>query len=116
MMPSSTPCEPGDVVLVWFRFTSNEGAKKRPAVVLSTVPYHRSRADTIIIALTTQMKSAYFGDYDLMDWQSAGLPAPSRSKGVIQTIERASIERQFGRLTSRDFDAVQNTVRLILGL
>ncbi|TAK67174.1 MAG: type II toxin-antitoxin system PemK/MazF family toxin [Dehalococcoidia bacterium] len=115
-MPSSTTYEAGDVVLVWFRFSGGKGAKKRPAVILSVDPYHRSRADTIIIALTTKMQNAYFGDYDLLDWQAAGLPSPSRSKGVIQTIERATIERVFGQLSARDMAALRDSVRLILGL
>lgn len=115
-MTSSTTYEVGDVVLARITFTGGVGSKKRPAVVLSTDAYHLSRADTIIVPLTTKMRNTYHGDYDLVDWDTAGLPVACRSKGIIQTIERATIERHFGKLTARDLVDLQGTIRLILGL
>lgn len=115
-MPSSTPYDVGAVVLVRIRFSDGTASKKRPAVIVSVPAYHASRADAVIVALTTQMRSNYFGDYDLVDWATAGLPLPSRAKGVIQTIERQAIERKFGKLSVRDLERVQDSVRQILGL
>lgn len=37
--------EKGDVVLVRFVFTNESGAKRRPAVVVSTSEYHQGRQE-----------------------------------------------------------------------
>jgi hypothetical protein len=78
--------------------------------------YHASRADAVVVALTTNMRGSYFGDCDLIDWQSAGLPRPSKAKGVIQTVEQATIERQYGKLAAPDFARVKDSIRRILEL
>jgi hypothetical protein len=68
-----------------------------------------------MMALTTS-KRAYFGDCELQEWKAAGLPQATRAKGVIQTIERVTIERQLGKLTPTDFERVKQSVRTILEL
>ncbi|MHB8375344.1 MAG: type II toxin-antitoxin system PemK/MazF family toxin [Dehalococcoidia bacterium] len=98
------------------RFSGGVGYKTRPAVILSGAAYHASRADAVVVALTTKMQHAYFGDYDLIDWQHAGLPKPSRAKGVIQTIERVTIAGQYGSLSASDLDNLKECIRQILGL
>ncbi len=113
---SSTLYEPGAVVAVRVQFTARDGVKRRPAVVISCRGYHRSKADAVIVPLTTQMSSAYFGDYDLVDWTSAGLPKACRAKGVIETIERAMIENVYGALSTQDLDGIKASVRRILEL
>ena len=53
----------GNIVLVPFPFTDQTTVKKRPAVVASSDAYNRKRPDIIIMAVTSQMRSAgYFGD------------------------------------------------------
>jgi mRNA interferase MazF len=47
-----------DVVLVAFPFTDQATAKKRPAVVVSSVACNRNRPDMIIMAVTGRMQSA----------------------------------------------------------
>lgn len=98
------------------RFSDGVGIKQRPAVILSQPQYHQSRADAIVVALTTQMRNDYFGDCDILDWREAGLPAASRAKGVIQTIERRTIEKAYGTLTDMDFVRLQDSIRQILWL
>jgi len=41
----------GDVVLVPFPFTDQAGAKKRPAVIVSSSGYNASRRDLVIMAM-----------------------------------------------------------------
>ncbi len=115
-MLSSTDCEPGAVVVVRIRFAEGTGTKKRPAVVLTDSPYHGSRADAIVVALSTQRRAGYYGDCDLLDWRTAGLPQPTKAKGVVQTIQRTTVERRLGMLSQADFDRVKTSVHLILGL
>ncbi|WP_322795352.1 type II toxin-antitoxin system PemK/MazF family toxin [Tepidiforma sp.] len=56
-MPSSTVCRRGDVFLVSVRFSDGSGIKRRPAVVVSVDELHASRADTLIVPLTTNLSA-----------------------------------------------------------
>jgi mRNA interferase MazF len=107
-------CDPGDVVLVRFRFSSGDQEKRRPAVIISTDAYHRVRADAIMCALSTNVGYSYLGDYSLEDWRESGLPKPTKAKGVIQTIERAVIDRKLGTLTARDWRGVIQSIAEII--
>jgi mRNA-degrading endonuclease toxin of MazEF toxin-antitoxin module len=49
-----TGYEFGDIVLVPFPFTDQSTTKRRPAVVISSLAYHRDRPDLIIMAVTSQ--------------------------------------------------------------
>jgi mRNA interferase MazF len=50
-------CEFGDIVLVPFPFTDQSTSKKRPAIVISSMNYHRERPDYIIMAVTSRTRS-----------------------------------------------------------
>ena len=64
-----TGFEFGDIVLVPFPFTDQSAAKKRPAVVISSAAYQRERPDLIIMAITSQVRSAQaFGEVVVQDW------------------------------------------------
>jgi len=111
--------EPGDVIMVRIRFTENDQTKRRPAVILTDDNYHNSRADAIVVALTSSsnaMANMYYGDYVLSDWREAHLPQPSKAKGVLQTIDRATIELSFGHLSDNDFNNLKTCIRNILCL
>jgi mRNA interferase MazF len=109
-------CEPGDVILVPFKFADEEQAKRRPAVIVSVAEYHASRSDAVMVALTTQKGRHYFGDCPIVDWKAAGLPQESTAKGVVRTIERALITHRLGSLTTADLERVRDSLRAILGL
>ena len=118
-MTSTTTYKPGNVVMVRIRFTDNAKTKRRPAVILTDDSYHNSRADAIIVALTSSshaMANMYYGDYVLSDWKEAHLPQPSKVKGVIQTIDRATIEQTFGALSDNDFNNLKDCIRTMLCL
>jgi mRNA interferase MazF len=60
----------GDVVLVPFPFTDQSGAKKRPAVVVSSTAYNVARLDLILMAVTSQAQSARaVGEMIITAWQ-----------------------------------------------
>lgn len=116
-MPQSTiPIEPGAVVRVEIRFTEGQRKKRRPAVVLSGDAYHGSRADTVVLALSSKMDVTYHGDCELLDYKGAGLTAPTKAKGVIETVTQTSIDLRYGLLTTEDFERIKNSVREILNL
>jgi mRNA interferase MazF len=63
--------------------------KFRPAVVLSNDLYHQQRPDTIAGVLTTQTpRPEAETDYLLLDWEQAGLRAPSWFRLYVITIEQ----------------------------
>jgi mRNA interferase MazF len=111
-----TDYEQGDVVLVRFTYTDETGAKRRPAVILSTGDYHQGRQEAIIAAITSNVQRLLVGDHLIEGWQEAGLLFPSVATGIIRTIKRATIERQLGKMPAGDMQAIQDKMRHILGL
>ena len=106
----------GDVVLVPFPFTDQSGAKKRPAVVVSSTAYNIVRRDLILMAVTSQTQTAKaVGEMTIMAWQKAGLVKPSVVKPVLTTVEKRLVLRRLGRLEANDCAALQQALRLIIG-
>jgi mRNA interferase MazF len=82
----------GDVVLVPFPFTDQTTSKRRPAIVISSEAYQRSRPDIILIAVTSQAKPAgLFGELPVTEWQKAGLLKPSVIKPVVASVEKSLV-------------------------
>ena len=110
------PFEFGDVVLLPFPFTSQTASKKRPAVVVSSRAYNTSKADIVVMAVTSQLRATpALGEVWIGDWKSAGLLKPSAIKPVLATLERALIVRQLGGLRSADQAALKKAIVEILG-
>ncbi len=115
-MLHTTDYSRGDVVLVSFMFSEETGAKRRPAVLLSSVAYQRGRQDVIAAAITSNTNRIMAGDFLINDWQDAGLLFPSVATGVIRTMKQGMITRTLGSLSHRDMDAVEQHLRLNLVL
>ncbi len=106
----------GDIVLVPFPFTDQTTTKKRPAVVVNSDAYNRQRPDIIIMAVTSQMRSAdYFGDVIVSDWKQAGLLKPSVIKPIFTTVEKGLVLKKLGRIVGEDRSALQKELQTILG-
>jgi mRNA interferase MazF len=98
-MPPTTAYDFGDLVLVPFPFTDQTGAKKRPAVVVSSVAYNTARRDVVLMAVTSQVRAASnIGEAAVSDWQKAGLLKASVIKPVLTSVENGLILRTLGRL------------------
>ena len=111
-----TACSRGDVVLVSFAFTDESGAKRRPAVVVSSYAYHESRQEAIIAAITSRTDRNLVGDHPITDWRRAGLLFPSVATGIIRTIRQTMIERKLGVMPRAEMQAVEDGLRDALGL
>ncbi len=109
-------CEQGDIVLVVFTFTDESGDKRRPAVILSTSDYHRSRQEAIIAAITSNVDRMLCGDHLIADWREAGLLWPSAATGIIRTVKRSMIERRLGKMPAADMEAIRGQLRRVLAL
>ena len=111
-----TGYEFGDLILVPFPFTDQSATKRRPAVVVSSAAYHRTRPDLLIMAVTSQQPSTLsVGEVQVQDWRGAGLLKPSVLKPVITTIDPALVLKKLGQLTSTDQAALRQALTTILG-
>ena len=111
-----TACKQGDVVLVSFIFSDESGAKRRPAIVVSTEDYHQERQEVVIAAVTSNVDRLLPGDYLIANWQKAGLLHPSVATGIIRTIKQAMIARRLGAVSTEDKRAIRGQLKRILGL
>jgi mRNA interferase MazF len=101
----------GEVVLVPFPFTDQSGAKKRPAVIVSSSGYHAGRRDLVIMAITGQVRQPLgFAEALVADWQAAGLIKQSVLKPVFTTIEQGLVLRSLGRLSDTDLRSLRAVV------
>ncbi len=116
MTPSTTNFDPFEIVLVPFPFTDQTGSKKRPAVVISSREYHQERPDLIIMAITSQIHHAIFGETPVHYWQNAGLLKPSVVKPVITTIEKQVTRGTIGRLHPQDIHALLANLHRVLNM
>ncbi len=111
-----TAYKQGDVVLVSFIFSDESGAKRRPAIVVSTQDYHRGRQEVVIGAVTSNVDRLLPGDYLIANWQKAGLLHPSVATAIIRTIKQTMIARRLGTVSAEDKRAIQDQLKKILGL
>ena len=96
----------GEIILV--EFPGVVATKRRPAVVLSSVEYHKTRPDLIVGLVTSQTgKATGPTDHLIVDWQAAGLNAPSTFRAFLATLPKNSIVSTIGRLSTADWQAVQ---------
>jgi mRNA interferase MazF len=115
-MPPTTSFDFGDIILVPFPFTDQSTIKKRPAVVVSSVAYHRERPDLIVMAITSQARpSPSVGEMMVTEWQFARLLKPSVIKPLLATIERSIVLRRLGKLHPDDVVALRRVLGDILG-
>jgi mRNA interferase MazF len=105
----------GDVVLVPFPFTDQSAAKQRPGVIVSSAAYHQSRRDVLLMAITSQLRGAAFGDILVQDWQAAKLLKPSAIKPILATLEQGLVIKGLGKLSQHDQLALKQMIGKILG-
>jgi len=99
-----------------FIFTDGTGAKRRPAVIISTSDYHHGRRGAIMAAITGNVDRLLVGDHLIAGWREAGLLFPSVATGIIRTIKQTMIERRLGVMPPADMQAIREKLRQVLGL
>lgn len=105
----------GDIVLVDFGFSEGTGTKKRPALIISSDSYHKSRQEVIVAAITSNIKRALFGNTEIDKWKEAELLYPSSATGIIRTIKASVIIRKLGTLSKQDFQKAQKNLEKAIG-
>ncbi len=102
-----------DVILVRYPFSDLSSAKVSPAVVVSAP--HVSR-DIFIVPLTSRTASLLAGEFVLADWTTAGLNVQTAVKRGLYTVHQALLVKTVGRMTQRDAEQVERSLRTWLGL
>ncbi|MBI3698319.1 MAG: type II toxin-antitoxin system PemK/MazF family toxin [Acidobacteria bacterium] len=93
-------------------FPGAEVTKTRPALVLSTEPYHRYRPDVILGLITTAYPDPPSPtDCELKDWRAAGLHAPSCFRLYLVTLRQRDV-RVIGRVTNADWNRVRGCIEI----
>lgn len=115
-MTSTTVYERGQIALVRFVFADEQGAKRRPVLVLSTGAYQGGRAEIVVAALTSNTERLLPGDCLVGRWREAGLPKPSVVTAILRTIKVAMIERTLGTMDGHDLKVFSDRLRPLLGL
>lgn len=103
----------GEVVLVRYPFTDLSTSKTRPAVVYQ-LPH--SSKDIIIIFLTSRTTGLQGGEFELSDWQAAGLNVPTALKRGLFTAHESLILKKVGQLSKQDLNQLEMSIRIWLGL
>jgi len=109
-MPSFSKNE---VLLVRYPFSDLTAAKIRPALVVNAP--HPSD-DYFIVPLTSRTDRLGAGEFVLADWQTAGLNMPSAVKRGVYTVHGSLVLKLVGRLSSRDAQQVEQSLRQWFGL
>ena len=104
---------PGDIVVV--DFPGAQGTKRRPAIVVSSDDYHRTRPDVIIGLITSQLPGKPGPtDHILGDWQRANLNKPSAFRAYLVTLPRKAVSASIGRPSPADWASIVACMRQAL--
>lgn len=100
--------DPFTVVVVPFPFpfTDSSKAKKRPAIVISTIDYQMQTGHITLLMVTSATHSKWFGDHVIQNLTSAGLPTKSIIRQKIFTIDMRFIIKKIGILSKDDSQAL----------
>ena len=71
---------------------------------------HESQ-DIFIVPLTSKTDPLLAGEFLLTDWMSGGLNVPTAVKRGIYTVHPTLIAKNVGRLTDRDANQLQRSLR-----
>jgi len=104
-----------DVVRVPFPLTDREAEKVRPALVLSDRRGFSAAAGHSVMAMITSASHAPWPlDVPIVDLASAGLPAASRVRFKLFTLDHRLIRGPLGRLSQEDGASVTAALRRLL--
>lgn len=92
----------GDVWICRFPFTSGEGTKARPVLVIRDLD-----ADCLVCRITSVQHYGFL-DHAASEWQAAGLDKPSTIRlSRLVAIEKSLLRTRIGRLADIDREAVR---------
>ncbi len=104
------------VVRVPFPFTDRQAVKNRPALVLSDAAVFNLPAGHAVMAMiTSEANSPWPLDCPIHDLEMAGLPAPSKVRFKLFTLDRRLVRGVLGQLASEDEARVRMGLASLFG-
>lgn len=106
-----------DVVVVPFPFTDQKSDKRRPALVLSEHDSFNDIMESCVLAMITSAKNPDWPfDTPLGSIRKAGLPAPSKVRMKLFTLDSRLIAKKIGGLSAKDQKAVTINLKKLMVL
>ena len=104
------------VVRVPFPFTDRTAKKNRPALVLSDPAAFNTPAGHSVLAMITSAKNPPWPlDCPITNLQAAGLPAPSKVRFKLFTLDHRLLRGELGRLSPDDEVSVRAALERLFG-
>lgn len=104
------------VVRVPFPFTDRNTTKNRPAVVLSDpVAFNTPAGHSVMAMITSQANAPWPLDCTLTDLAAAGLPAASKVRFKLFTLDHRLVRGEIGKLAPVDVALVRAGLAKLLG-
>jgi len=104
------------VVRVPFPFTDRTATKNRPALVLSEPTTFNTPAGHSVMAMITSADNPPWPlDCRLADLAAAGLPAPSKVRFKLFTLDHRMVRGEIGKLSPADAEVVSAGLTSLLG-
>jgi len=105
------------VVWVPFPFTDRAASKNRPALVLSDLEAFNVPAGHSVMAMITSAHHPPWPlDCPIADLEAAGLPAPSKVRFKLFTLDHRLVRGRLGQLAPQDQARVLEALARLLGL
>ena len=106
-----------DVVVVPFPFSDQKSEKRRPALVLSDFESFNSTTENCVLAMITSAKNPDWPlDTRIGSLGKAGLPAPSKVRMKLFTLDRRLIIKKIGGLSTKDQKLLKENLRKLMCL
>lgn len=103
------------VVRVPFPFTDRNATKNRPALVLSDAASFNTPAGHSVMAMITSHDNAPWPlDCPIVDLKAAGLPAPSKVRFKLFTLDHRWVRGELGQLSATDAAVVRRGLARLL--
>ena len=104
------------VVRVPFPFTDRTATKNRPALVLSDpVTFNAPAGHSVLAMITSEDNPPWPLDCTLGDLAAAGLPAPSKVRFKLFTLDHRLVRGEIGKLSPADAGLVSARLSELLG-
>lgn len=104
------------VVRVPFPFTDRLAAKNRPALVLSdAAAFNAPSGHAVMLMITSEANAPWPLDCVIRNLDAAGLPAPSKVRFKLFTLDQRLVRGVLGELAQEDVVAVRHALGMLLG-
>lgn len=107
--------EPFDVVVVPFPFTDRNSTKRRPALILSHAHFQAKIGHSVLAMITSAENASWPLDTEIKDLKAAGLPAESKLRMKLFTLDDSLVLRKTGHLSKSDQRSVHENLKRLFG-